>query len=684
MARPRNASGTQAVAPPPNTRSTRAALKEKTNTTRHAPTYENDGDTEALVKEAKPRRGRPKKASPTGEAYTMRGGLGSSDAPATENPAQTDAAMSTDPLARVTSDVAPSTDPLAKSDEAEAPQPKGRGRPARTKRKIAQSEAQTKMFAGMRQRMEATAKGETARQNESAAAVPPDQPTTDTPRAATKKASGVPAASTNERSDLSLSPSPPRAGKLSTVKGHPSMAPGSTLRVQGTPAIDTSILKNFKRRPRQQSMLQMVKQRTSLAHQQSQMLNDESVYDLEDLDDDVEDEFAPEAEGTPLRANKTRRQSSAAKKTAPKSAQKSTPLTEKISKKRKSDDVTSSTSALDALHAKRRKSAAPVEEDVVVEDSQKNKLAKHPPEPVRESPPKLASGVQVIGSSPIPSSPLTEASPAREAQHVDDGDAVVPSTEEQQAETHNDLPQDLDPGIPDDDQHMDPLNSTMADPASSSPPPEAARPLATQRTDIFADPITQRTPSPRRETRKKKASPKPLTTAKLQALLPKRRAKRQPARWRTEFDLPSGSEDENEEPSDSERETRTRRKTKTKVSAGKTSKAASKTKPKTRTAQNISSRKTTAPQKSPAATTKPKRTYGRKDQDKENSHPAASDDEEEGEASVLPDTTMSSLEVSKSAELEAARRKFAEIDQWDMEFESLGGEEHRSSSQGWR
>ena len=43
--------------------------------------------------------------------------------------------------------------------------------------------------------------------------------------------------------------------------------------------------------------------------------------------------------------------------------------------------------------------------------------------------------------------------------------------------------------------------------------------------------------------------------------------------------------------------------------------------------------------------------------------------------------------LAESKELERARRKFAEVDEWDMEFESMSFEEeggHRSSSQQWR
>ena len=77
------------------------------------------------------------------------------------------------------------------------------------------------------------------------------------------------------------------------------------------------------------------------------------------------------------------------------------------------------------------------------------------------------------------------------------------------------------------------------------------------------------------------------------------------------------------------------------------------------------------------------RTYGRASavtaSDKENENEASSEGEE-GEAN----TSLSMREVAHSKELEEARRKFAEVDDWDLTFESMSNEDHRSSSQGWR
>ena len=74
--------------------------------------------------------------------------------------------------------------------------------------------------------------------------------------------------------------------------------------------------------------------------------------------------------------------------------------------------------------------------------------------------------------------------------------------------------------------------------------------------------------------------------------------------------------------------------------------------------------------------------------DKENE---AEDDEKAYASSVheifpsaLPNTHPSTHDASASAELEAARRNFAGVDEWGLEVESVEWEEGRSSSQAWR
>jgi hypothetical protein len=182
-----------------------------------------------------------------------------------------------------------------------------------------------------------------------------------------------------------------------------------------------------------------------------------------------------------------------------------------------------------------------------------------------------------------------------------------------------------------------------------------------------------------------------MSTATLRALLPRRTQRPQSRPKRTEYDISSDEEDDatafdttHLEEDEDELGGRIRRQTKAPVpSKGKAATAKSKSKSKSTT----STRKPSAPpppaknkskSKTKAKTTT--RTYGRgatTTSDKENEE-SSSDNDEQAE------TSMSMREVTHSKELEEARRKFAEVDNWDLTFESMSNEDHRSSSQGWR
>ena len=130
-------------------------MKEKTNTTRsQAPLYGDDGETEHLVKDAKPKRGRAKKVQQVSDELVMAGGLGV-DENAAEQPA---------------SEAPTTTDELAKSDGPPPPTTKPNRRPPRTIKRVVQSEAQSKVIDGLKQRMAATARGQ---RGQVAAAQPP-------------------------------------------------------------------------------------------------------------------------------------------------------------------------------------------------------------------------------------------------------------------------------------------------------------------------------------------------------------------------------------------------------------------------------------------------------------------------------------------------------------------------------
>lgn len=485
-------------------------------------------------------------------------------------------------------------------------------------------------------------------------------------------------------------------------------------------------LKNFKRRPRQSSVLELVKHRRSSAaanrslaasviqqHRQEEEggvdHENTSVFDLGSASEDDEEVFAPEAEGTPVLLDKKKmRVSGSARKTV--EARSDANASAVKGNKRKSGDLEdSSHSALDALRKKHRKSEPShvenEEEEHLPEVDHSTHSAGHvlPDHQSSPVPDRTASEVQVINSSPQHSSPLTSPASSRGFPGPAEADLTVPSTEEQErARTNLDDPEDEDE---DEADSPDVANATMAEPASSSPITSPI--LETQRTDIYADPLTQASPSPAREpartrsqntTDNKKNQPASLSTAKLRALLPRRTQKPQPRPRRTEYDISSDSDDEdddgtalgttnsgNDEDEDAFRNSRSRRQTKTATHA-----KSSKKKPTTATAASNSTRAkskpATQPNRSKSKSKATTRQYGRaaaaaaSASDKENAGGEQQDDEEgEGE-----DTTLTMKDLAHSRELEEARRKFAEVDEWDLAFESMSNEDHRSSSQNWR
>ncbi|KAI7599103.1 hypothetical protein KC343_g16142, partial [Hortaea werneckii] len=312
MARLRSAPSTHPPSPA-KAQPKRQALREKTNTTRasQAPVYADDGNTEGLVKTAKTPRGRPKKATQDEDELVMTGGLGGQE----DNDAPR-------------SDVVTTTDELAKSDGPPPPTAKkgnGGRRPPRMTRKPVQSEARSQVMAGLKKRMEETAQQEAEGtkirsahvEREATEQAAPSKPT---PRRSISTRQSTSTAREGQ-SELSLTASPPPSSKASTVQARRSSVapPSSVIRPQNTPAAETSILalKNFKRRPRQPSMLAMVQQRTTRpsAVNLAPEVDDPSVFDLAlGQSEDEEDDFRPEAEGTPIHANKAKRVSSVSSK----------------------------------------------------------------------------------------------------------------------------------------------------------------------------------------------------------------------------------------------------------------------------------------------------------------------------------------------------------------------------------
>ncbi|KAK3654906.1 hypothetical protein LTR56_003764 [Elasticomyces elasticus] len=648
-----------APAAEPKAQSQRPVLKEKTNTTRAKAAVEDDeeglGDMIGLVKESTKRRGRPRKSAHTDDEVVMAGGLGVKEADA--------------PI---------STDELGKSDAIAPPTAKANRRPPRMTRKPIQNEAQSKVLDGLRKRMEETARKEGGKKG----AVPALRHVSSRPAPSSADLPSAPvtvrtsAAVAQERSEYSISPSPPPPNKLASLQAKRSSLAQQTSspKPRSTPAMDTSVLKNFKRRARQPSMLAMVQQRTmsarpSLAHAKP-VDDDPSIYDFDGGDAEEEDDFAPDAEVKPVKAKAAAN-----------------------SKKRKSEVADVSSGSLETLKAKRWKPEVaestidnldePLEGLEVVPATRRfsTKSARQAT-PV----PQETSDIQVINSSQSSPPPAESASPEKRQAFVDD-DYVVPSTEEYREE---DMPHEPDLDLPEDPLYDVP-NGTMAEPASSSPAPDVLSSTQLRLREELADPVTQVSPQPVKAKPVKADKVKPVSTATLQNLLPKRRQPLRPRHRKSEYDFVSESEGEADNAHDDDIDDDTvgkgrRRQTKvTPAKARRKTAAAAKTIKAKKVAQPPTRKSTAAP-----STSKPTKTYGRaaaalltSDKENDDGFEEVDGDVDDSAEILLPDRGTAEA-TARSNELEAAKRKFAEVDEWDMEFESVGAEEHRSSSQQWR
>jgi hypothetical protein len=418
----------------------------------------------------------------------------------------------------------------------------------------------------------------------------------------------------------------------------------------------------------------MVQQRTASARPSAAHVTDREDSTLSgldlglDTDDDDVDDFAPDAEGTPIKV------------AAPVSD-----LTKSANLRKRSSSITSEVVDQSTTgRSKRQKVAVPIsqvpdsqidqadDDDVVIPSS-------------RRSTSPVDREVLVINSetSSLSSTPPTEPPSPIPGCALPNDNAVIPSTEEGHRVLHS-AEHDFD------DEGID---QTLADPLSSSPQRPGPMNMAPGGTQ--AEPLSQFSPPPAHRTAKRTRNVKSNTvlTAALTSLLPKRRRIIGPRARRNndDFDARSDSdqtdvhqdtslfEDEEDELARSSRRppsraapqmTRSGRAEASDRSAGQR-KAAS-------AAANAS--KNTA--KTTSTTSKPiRRTYGRGNTTLDQENEEQIDENSEG-SGVDVSTTMH--EVAQGKELEDARKKFAEVDDWAMEFESMSAEDHRSSSQGWR
>jgi hypothetical protein len=412
--------------------------------------------------------------------------------------------------------------------------------------------------------------------------------------------------------------------------------PPSALRAQGTPAVETSILAlaNFKRRPRQPSIIRMVQQTSELGNQSD---FDETLADLDNTLRDF-DEFNPDDESTPLHLTKRQSGSFSASTSHHKPATKSR---NSSARKRKHDDE---------------------EDDIQVPRSSP---------PLASSPPRIAR--RTVSD---PDSSATSSLP----EHA------IPSTE-------------LDPEPQAD---IGRYSETMAPPLSSSD--ISSPPRSRHVTNPRPDKRRKTTARPGREANveatnsrktKLKKGPK-ISTAALQSLLPSARNKKRSAAKTDTYDLPSSdSIDANdmgiEINFDSDELAQPARKRRATTATVRTpiGKADGNRGRKKKGAPNspVPGRKALAP----TANEKQRRTYGRTQAEKENDETLIISDEDSnseddqiyGDGARKSRQRDSGVGLAASTELAAARKKFEEVDQWEMEFESvdLGGGQ---SSASWR
>jgi hypothetical protein len=540
--------------------------------------------------------------------------------------------------------VAGSTEPASEAVQHKPTNTRPRGRPAT--KKIVADEGQKDALNALRARRDAALNAKKG-QDSPAAPLPTAKPglTSSTKKATNARTSSAAKAKAVVPVQRVRTPSPQRdtdeelyglspggeASKLRLEARRQStqqQPPPSALKAQGTPAVETSILAlaNFKRRPRQPSIIRMVQQTSELGNQSD---FDETLRDLDDTLRDF-DEFNPDDESTPLHLSKRKSDSFLVSKSLRKSA---VEHPNSSSRKRKHAD----------------------EDDEIQVPRSSPPLASSPPRNAHRIPTDSRESV----SSSVP-------------------EQAIPSTEQ---------------GIQS-EAELERYSDTMAPPLSSSDMSSPPRPrnVPKSRPEKRRKTSTQPEATTSRKTRLKKAPT--ISTAALQSLLPRARNQKRNTSKIDTYEIPSSDSaevnvesmlvdsDDDELAQPTRRQRGMKATTRTPISKVDGNKVRKK--------KGVL--KSPAPlSKSLALTTKEKRrrTYGRPQAEKENDDSMViSDDnsnsgEDEDEGGKNAKHRDSGVGMAASEELKAARKKFEEVDQWEMEFESvdLGGGQ---SSAAWR
>ncbi|KAJ4391131.1 hypothetical protein N0V93_004746 [Gnomoniopsis smithogilvyi] len=420
---------------------------------------------------------------------------------------------------------------------------------------------------------------------------------------------------------------PSRRRRQSSIVGKDDAPIRPSSRGPTTPGLGSTLnLGNFRRRQRQPSILLSSAQKANLGLQRSRATSAETETAVA-VDSDMEESFLPEAEGTPVRLSRGRNSAAGQAEEGSEATPDVDVGRETRSKKRKS------TESHETEAAKRQaveREASETIHDSVEADMPSSPLSVHDSEP--SSPPSfIMRSIQRRRVSQGLDSDIL--APPVDSDSEEDGPMMWPSLKDLGKKRHGgpSRTQKATPALEDDDM------SDLSDPPSltHSPNFKATKPAAKV---------------------KRQESPK-LSTADLEALLPRRRRKAR----RDPYDS------DNQENSASEQEERPRRAAKKKPA--KPLNGISKT--------NRTNTTSTAPASAPAKRTT-RRTYGSRSFDEENTIEGDSIEVNEEASTPLDDTAFeadvneeTTTTLGLPAELKAASKKFKEVDKWELEFEEV-------------
>lgn len=426
-----------------------------------------------------------------------------------------------------------------------------------------------------------------------------------------------------------------------------------------TPGLSSTFsLGNFRRRRRQPSILLSSAQKAGLglgpasrggpgAEERAAASGEDDGNEnaVESEPEEEEESFLPEAEGTPVRMSKARKSAtSEVVEPGSEAEAQAEPARETRSRKRKSDQ------GHDGGEAAKRQAAEAAEEDTI-----------HPSVEMASSPPSFAARRRItpeldeaILAPPVSDDSSSEGSPAAWPALKNLGKRQQHHPHRVPSRAHRAVTPALDDDM-----------SDISEPPSLTHSPNFGG----------AAGLDEKSKNNSSSRRRQASSPK-LSTADLEALLPRRRRKVR----RDDYDLDSG---------DSASETGDKAAVRASRAAKKKKKTQPATKPplkgslsKSNQTKPASAAVASAPAKSAAAMRR--RTYGSRSFNKENTAEGDSievggdDDDDRAAGTPLEDTAFDPDGDGKGTstpdlpeELRAASRKFREVDRWELDFEEV-------------